>query len=96
MTIKINKASDNAIVFFMNENSYEFSFDNISKIIDYSVSHIAEKIDIIDLTEEKELSNYIELINKVIDGSRTDDFITAVKNANDAKEKLKNAEDEIV
>lgn len=96
MTIKINKKSDNTIVFFMNKNSYEFSFDNISKIINYSVSHIDEKIDIIDLTEEKELSNYIELINKVIAGSRTDDFITAVKNANDAKEKLKNAEDETI
>lgn len=92
MEIKINKTQENNIVFFMNEKKYDFTFDNISEIIDYSVEHQNETIDIIDLTAEKELSSYKQLIEKVIDGSRTEDFITAVKNANDAKKALKTAE----
>lgn len=92
MEIKINKTQENNIVFFMNEKTYDFTFDNISEIIDYSVEHQNETIDIIDLTEEKELYSYKQLIEKVIDESRTEDFIAAVKNANDAKKALKNAE----
>lgn len=92
MEIKINKTQENNIVFFMNEKTYNFTFDNISEIIDYSVEHQNETIDIIDLTEEKELYSYKQLIEKVIDESRTEDFIAAVKNANDAKKALKNAE----
>lgn len=96
MEIKINKTSENEIMFFMNENSYDFSFDNISKIIDYSVEHQEETINVTDLTEEKELSSYKQLIEKVIVGSRTEDFIAAVKNANAAKTVLKDAENKIV
>lgn len=92
MEIKINKTQENNIVFFMNEKTYDFTFDNISEIIDYSVEHQNETIDIIDQTEEKELYSYKQLIEKVIDESRTEDFIAAVKNANDAKKALKNAE----
>lgn len=92
MEIKINKTQENNIVFFMNEKTCDFTFDNISEIIDYSVEHQNETIDIIDLTEEKELYSYKQLIEKVIDESRTEDFIAAVKNANDAKKALKNAE----
>lgn len=92
MEIKINKTQENNIVFFMNEKTYDFTFDNISEIIDYSVEHQNETINIIDLTEEKELYSYKQLIEKVIDESRTEDFIAAVKNANDAKKALKNAE----
>ncbi len=94
MEIRINKTSENEIVFFMNENSYDFSYDNISKIIDYSVEHQEETINVTDLTEEKELSSYKELIEKVIAGSRTEDFIAAVKKANSAKTALKDAENE--
>ena len=75
---------------YINDDEFNICFDTISKIIDYSIKNLEEEINVSDETNEKELSSYVELINKVIEGSRTKDFVDAVKNAIEAKEALTN------
>ena len=90
MEIKINKTKKNNVVLYINDDEFNICFDTISKIIDYSIKNLEEEINVSDETNEKELSSYVELINKVIEGSRTKDFVDAVKNAIEAKEALTN------
>ncbi len=90
MEIKINKTKENNVVLYINDDEFNICFDTISKIIDYSIKNLEEEINVSDETNEKELSSYVELINKVIEGSRTKDFVDAVKNAIEAKEALTN------
>ena len=94
MEIKINKTKENNIELYMDDKVSDLCYDTISKIIDYSLAHLEEEIKVSDETKEKELTSYVELIEKVIEGSRTKDFVDAVKNANDAKEALMNEKKE--
>lgn len=91
MEIKIIKTTENNVELHMLNEVCDLCYDTLSKIIDYSLANFEEEIKVSDETQEKELTSYVELIKKVIEGSRTTDFVTAVKNANEAKEALNDA-----
>jgi hypothetical protein len=78
MEIKVFKKEDNTKVFEIEEKLYEFSYDSLAMIITMFTSNDDE----IKYVYDEDLSDYKSLLEKIIEGCRTEDFREALKTAN--------------
>lgn len=87
MEIKILNKNEE-IVFNYLEKDFSFTFEEISKLIDYVISNQNEEIKVIDMTKEHNGENYVTLISEVINGVHSEDFLNSVKEAKKSKEEF--------
>ena len=84
MEIKIYKNEKDKICFKLNEVEYEFKYESFDTLIETFYNNDVE----IKYQVDEDLDEYKKLIEGIINGSRTEDYRTAVLEATRAKEAL--------
>lgn len=79
MKISIN-SKDGQIYIEINKEIKEFTFDVIDSLIDQFIQE-----DNIEITSENETENYKLLLEEIIAGVKSEDFILAMKQISEAK-----------
>ena len=84
MTINIIKKEDNIIYFEMKDNYYEFNYDGLDVFIESFYSNKEEVI----IKCDEEFNEYKQLLEKILEQCRSDDYVKAVKDAEESQKAL--------
>ena len=88
MEIKILKKENGEIVFILNGEEKKFEYDDF----DYLIETVYNNDEEICYENDEELKEFKDLLEGIVNGSRTSDYRTAVAAAKEAKDKLESAE----
>lgn len=92
MEIKLKKSSEGKITFELLGELFDLNYKGFEKIID----EVYDNKENVEIIADEELNEYKELIQSIIVESRKEDFINAVTEAKRAKQRLQEAEVEML
>ena len=89
MIIKIEKTNEGKIIFGMDNETYDFSYDSFSKLINKVYCNDDE----VTYKTEEGLEEYEKLLSEIIKKCREEDYRNAVNEAKKAKAAMIKSED---
>ena len=84
MTINIKRKEDSKIYFTMKEVDYEFNYEGLDAFIELFYSNDED----VSITCDEEFNEYKQLLERILEECRKDDYIKAVNDAIDSQKEI--------